>query len=50
MPRGEWLAGNRGKLEARVRARGREPIPLLAELEAAEVESGASPRTAAMRS
>jgi UDP-4-amino-4,6-dideoxy-N-acetyl-beta-L-altrosamine N-acetyltransferase len=50
MPRGEWLGGNRGKLEARVRARGREPIPLLAELEAAEVESGASPRTAAMRS
>jgi UDP-4-amino-4,6-dideoxy-N-acetyl-beta-L-altrosamine N-acetyltransferase len=49
MPREDWLGGNRAKLEARVRAKGREPLPLLAELEAAEVASGTSPRTSAMR-
>jgi UDP-4-amino-4,6-dideoxy-N-acetyl-beta-L-altrosamine N-acetyltransferase len=48
MPREEWLGGNRAKLEARVRAKGREPLPLLAELEAAELAGSVSPRTAAM--
>jgi UDP-4-amino-4,6-dideoxy-N-acetyl-beta-L-altrosamine N-acetyltransferase len=49
MPREEWLGGNRARLGARVRAKGREPLPLLAELEAAEVASGSSPRTSSMR-
>jgi UDP-4-amino-4,6-dideoxy-N-acetyl-beta-L-altrosamine N-acetyltransferase len=49
MPREDWLASNRAKLEARVRARGREPLPLLAALEAAEVANGSSPRTSEMR-
>jgi UDP-4-amino-4,6-dideoxy-N-acetyl-beta-L-altrosamine N-acetyltransferase len=49
MPRDDWLNGNRARLEARVRAKGREPLPLLAKLEAAEVAIGRSPRTAPIR-
>jgi UDP-4-amino-4,6-dideoxy-N-acetyl-beta-L-altrosamine N-acetyltransferase len=44
MARHDWLAGHRERLAGRVRAKGREPLPLLAELEAADLRAGTSPR------
>lgn len=44
MSRHDWLAGHRERLAGRIRAKGREPLPLLAELEAAELDAGTSPR------
>jgi UDP-4-amino-4,6-dideoxy-N-acetyl-beta-L-altrosamine N-acetyltransferase len=44
MARHEWFGDHRERLAARIRAKGREPLPLLAELEAVELSAGASPR------
>jgi UDP-4-amino-4,6-dideoxy-N-acetyl-beta-L-altrosamine N-acetyltransferase len=44
MTRHDWVTGQRERLAMRIRSKGREPLPLLAELEAAELGAGTSPR------
>lgn len=46
MDRNDWTTTHRERLEARIRAKGREPQPLLAQLEDAEARAGISPRLA----
>jgi hypothetical protein len=49
MGRAEWLALHRDRLQARIRAKDREPLSLLADLERAAEAAGASPRSRAAR-
>ena len=49
MSRGDWLAANRERLQARIQAKGREPLPLLADLERESEEAGLSPRSSGSR-